>query len=363
MAKQERVRIIEAKVNADGDYEEVEDFEVGGEISIVDAAANRQRFLLIKSEDGEVEKMTWTGAYVNDLPDSSFAIVEGGGDKDADGKTVPRSLRHLPYKDADGKVDLPHLRNALARLPQTDLSPALKDKARGVLEAAAKTQDVGAAAQKQNIQGGQMDGGMTDEKGMLKKMFDMLTGFFKGGGKAEKEADAEVFLPAKPKPEEEQISTKEGNMPEPEKQQDQKAAPPDAPDMTKVIEELKAAIVQRDERIQALEDARLVTEKAAKGARVEAIIDRFMAEGKVSAAARDYLRVALLGEEMTLKSKDGGETLLTTEEALKRFVETNRPVRYGEISKAAGSEDLGRYGGKTAAQYAEEKMKQTGKVT
>lgn len=60
----------------------------------------------------------WTRAFINDLPDSSFAYIEKGGKKDKDRKTVPRSLRHLPYKDASGKVDLPHLRNAIARAPR-----------------------------------------------------------------------------------------------------------------------------------------------------------------------------------------------------------------------------------------------------
>lgn len=46
---------------------------------------------------------------INDLPDSDFAYIEPGGEKDADGKTVPRSLRHYPIHDE------PHVRNALAR--------------------------------------------------------------------------------------------------------------------------------------------------------------------------------------------------------------------------------------------------------
>ena len=61
------------------------------------------------------ESAVWTTAYINNLPNSSFAYIEAGGKKDKEGKTVPRSLRHLPYKDASGKVDLPHLRNAIAR--------------------------------------------------------------------------------------------------------------------------------------------------------------------------------------------------------------------------------------------------------
>ena len=56
----------------------------------------------------------------NDLPDSDFAYIQPGGKKDASGKTTPRSLRHLPIPDAA------HVRNALARLGQTDISPKLK---------------------------------------------------------------------------------------------------------------------------------------------------------------------------------------------------------------------------------------------
>jgi len=69
---------------------------------------------------------TWSTKQINDFPDSSFAYVEPGGTKDADGKTEPRSLRHLPYKDADGNVDLPHVRNALARLDQVQNLPDAK---------------------------------------------------------------------------------------------------------------------------------------------------------------------------------------------------------------------------------------------
>ena len=75
------------------------------------------------------DRATWTGAFINDLPDSSFLYVESGGSKDGEGKTTPRSLRHFPYKDASGKVDLPHLRNALARIPQSNLPQSVKDSA------------------------------------------------------------------------------------------------------------------------------------------------------------------------------------------------------------------------------------------
>ena len=72
-------------------------------------------------------KAAWSAAMMNDLPDSSFLYVAPGGSKDSEGKTTPRSLRYFPYKDASGAVDLPHLRNALARIPQSNLSSSLKD--------------------------------------------------------------------------------------------------------------------------------------------------------------------------------------------------------------------------------------------
>lgn len=78
-------------------------------------------------QEGDL-KAVWTAAYVNSLPDSAFLYVESGGSKDGEGKTTPRSLRHFPYKDASGAVDLPHLRNALARIPQSNLPQDVKDR-------------------------------------------------------------------------------------------------------------------------------------------------------------------------------------------------------------------------------------------
>lgn len=108
----------------------------------------------LKSMIKEVETMAekeefaeWTTKYVNDLPDSAFAYIKPDGEKDEEGKTVPRALRYLPYKDAAGKVDLPHLRNALARLPQTKLSPEEKRKVLAVLRKAAEEAGVGEYAE------------------------------------------------------------------------------------------------------------------------------------------------------------------------------------------------------------------------
>ena len=91
-------------------------------------------YKIAKTEDCEIledrddlDKEVWSRAFLNDLPDSAFLYIEVGGEKDEDGKTVPRSLRHFPVRDAEGGIDLPHLRNAIARIPQAKI-PGLSAK-------------------------------------------------------------------------------------------------------------------------------------------------------------------------------------------------------------------------------------------
>src|SRR5258708_4968851 len=69
-------------------------------------------------------KAAMSSASINDLPDSAFAYIQPGGTKDAEGKTVPRSLRHFPVHDAD------HVRNALARAPQSPFGDQAMPKIR-----------------------------------------------------------------------------------------------------------------------------------------------------------------------------------------------------------------------------------------
>ena len=80
----------------------------------------------------------WSTSYKNNLPDSAFLYIEPGGKKDEDGKTTPRSLRHFPYKDSTGKIDIIHVRNAIARIPTASIPKGLKkplqDKARRLLK-------------------------------------------------------------------------------------------------------------------------------------------------------------------------------------------------------------------------------------
>ncbi len=69
-------------------------------------------------------KAAMSSASINDLPDSAFAYIQPGGTKDAEGKTVPRSLRHFPVHDAD------HVRNALSRAPQSPFGDQAMPKIR-----------------------------------------------------------------------------------------------------------------------------------------------------------------------------------------------------------------------------------------
>lgn len=73
----------------------------------------------------------WNSAYKNALPDSAFAAVYNVGDN---------KIRKLPFKDKDGKVDVPHLRNALVRISQSniDMPPKIKSKALMSLKSQAK---------------------------------------------------------------------------------------------------------------------------------------------------------------------------------------------------------------------------------
>jgi hypothetical protein len=83
----------------------------------------------------------WDTKYINDLPNECFAVVE----KDyLSGKVEDKRARHLPYKSKEGSVDLPHLRNALARMSQieaigtSETSEELRIKAKKLLTKVAK---------------------------------------------------------------------------------------------------------------------------------------------------------------------------------------------------------------------------------
>ncbi len=70
----------------------------------------------------------WTRAYIRELPDSAFAVVE----RRADGTRLPR----LPHHDATGALDIPHLCSALGRIQQVKwVDPVSAERARTHLAA------------------------------------------------------------------------------------------------------------------------------------------------------------------------------------------------------------------------------------
>lgn len=93
-----------------------------------------------------ISNAEWDTNYINNLPDSAFAVIKPGGTKDDSGKTVPRSLRMLPHHSSSGAVDDAHLRNALSRLSQADLTPAERSKAQSHLDNHAEAEGIGQPA-------------------------------------------------------------------------------------------------------------------------------------------------------------------------------------------------------------------------
>jgi hypothetical protein len=67
-------------------------------------------------EHQDAADAAWSAEYVGNLPDECFAYIEPGGKKDDEGKTVPRSNRHLEFKNAQGQIDRVHLTAALQAL-------------------------------------------------------------------------------------------------------------------------------------------------------------------------------------------------------------------------------------------------------
>lgn len=96
----------------------------GGEVEgchMSEADAKKHMAAMYANEDGRAQM---TAKSINDLPDSAFAYIEPGGEKDEQGKTVPRSKRHFPIHDAA------HVRNALARAPQSPFGEKAMPKIR-----------------------------------------------------------------------------------------------------------------------------------------------------------------------------------------------------------------------------------------
>ena len=108
----------------------------------------------------------WSSSYITALPDSAFACIDSKG-------------RHYPHHDASGKIDLPHLRNALSRLGQDDTTSCGASH----LRAHARAEGIGKATTVDYLKAEQLS---TAKWRVLAIPFG---GPFKGG----KDADGEYF--------------------------------------------------------------------------------------------------------------------------------------------------------------------------
>jgi hypothetical protein len=91
---------------------------------------------LIVASAPDVSAEPWKRSYVDALPDEAFAVVRVRPDG--------RRARHLPHHNAEGRVDLLHLRSALARLSQVHWEdPADVEEARRHLRAHAEALGLG----------------------------------------------------------------------------------------------------------------------------------------------------------------------------------------------------------------------------
>lgn len=92
----------------------------------------------VEESEGNIPyELAWTRKFINSLPNSAFAVVEPCW-------KTNKNARHLPHHGLGGAVDLPHLRNALARMNQIQAvcpgssTEAIRAKAKRHLVAHAK---------------------------------------------------------------------------------------------------------------------------------------------------------------------------------------------------------------------------------
>lgn len=97
-------------------------------VSLSDDPDGPARVAVLEEDDVQLSTGTIGGTKTSKLPKSSYAWVDGEG------------TGHLPFKDAQGKIDGSHVRNALARLNQVkDMPDDVKGTVRGKLEAALRS--------------------------------------------------------------------------------------------------------------------------------------------------------------------------------------------------------------------------------
>lgn len=106
------------------DYQPWTPLEPGDQVILYPTVTFEESWFMSQYEDGywheevekwarengiDLQKAKWTRAFINSLPDSAFAVIEDSENK---------RTRHLPHHTSDDNLDLPHLRNAMARVNQ-----------------------------------------------------------------------------------------------------------------------------------------------------------------------------------------------------------------------------------------------------
>jgi hypothetical protein len=95
-----------------------------------------------KMEDKKLLERVWTRKYIDNLPESAFAIVYKEND---------RVIRKFPHHNANGNIDLPHLRNANSRLPQSDVPAEYKQQAMRHLATHKRKLGIGTPAEEEKL--------------------------------------------------------------------------------------------------------------------------------------------------------------------------------------------------------------------
>ncbi|MEM2995325.1 MAG: hypothetical protein QXI91_04845 [Candidatus Bathyarchaeia archaeon] len=106
------------------------------------ANANARAPASLQTQNRRIFERVWTRSYINSLPDSAFAVVY-----EENGKVI----RKFPHHTADGAIDLPHLRNANARLPQSQIPVEHKRRAMKHLATHKKHLGIGAYAEEERL--------------------------------------------------------------------------------------------------------------------------------------------------------------------------------------------------------------------
>ncbi|MEM2971114.1 MAG: hypothetical protein QW270_01640 [Candidatus Bathyarchaeia archaeon] len=106
------------------------------------ASANANTPVPMQMPNKKIFERLWTRHYINSLPDSAFAVIY-----DENGKVI----RKFPHHTADGAIDLPHLRNANARLPQSKIPEEYKRQAMKHLATHKKRLGIGAYAEEERL--------------------------------------------------------------------------------------------------------------------------------------------------------------------------------------------------------------------